>query len=552
MKWVSFISLILVSLGLGYFLHENQSNRAKSGGERGQKFSATRSQRSGLTEQRRREVDILTQAAFTEGGEEEWLRWLAFLENAKVEDLPRFVEGVGNDPVALGLIAKRWASLNAKDGFRYLLKQTDSRKYNRSDSAMRILAKAFLASWSQQDLEIVLEELDVKTTNPMVGFLQANLVATLLKTDVEKGLRYECRWKTGYYYGELSPKVKEWVEQNPRYAAELLFDEPTHGFLMEVAQVWGEGQPRQALEFAFSKGGDRGFQFAEAVFAAWAQKDFEGASQWYAQLEPGKAESLTPILVRNWASKDPFAALEWSQNNLSGAVGQRAVKEVVLASLKVAGSSPGELLPLIQSPIALDEVVIALADKIFMGGYGGDKVEALKWFSDLEPSSALDQVFFYFTSEWARLDVEGFREYIATPRAQSVSTNSYKSAMASYASVKPYEAMELLKEIPERHLATSTQEAFKMWYNMKPEQAVAWAGSLEADDPRRPFLAEGFTWFLHEPYEEAIRKFKAKPPVIQDLLKEMMVRKNEEGFRYLKPGGGHANLERILNEVGED
>ena len=322
MKRLRLILVVLIAIVIGFVSHAVQHSSRGAQEQLESDHSSSKSQRRALSAHRSREIQSLTKGVFTEGGQEEWFRWLAYLENASVADLPQFVSLVGNNQAALNLIAERWVTLDPQDCFRYLLSQRGEGGFRRQDSPATVFTELFFAKWIQLDLEAVAVALDSSEALAGLDDLRVLLVQEIFKTDLSRALALGSRWDTFYrgrWSGDAMPTLLQELAQNdPRAALEAVFELPSDNFLAELADLWGESDPKAALDFAFGKGGDRGYRMAERAFAKWSQDDFSAASQWFSELPEQEANFLTPTLVESWSKSDPAAALEWSQQSLSG------------------------------------------------------------------------------------------------------------------------------------------------------------------------------------------------------------------------------------------
>ena len=549
MKLIHFILLALISLAIGVVLHAifNPSGRPQQGGRSSLPSGVSSRERSASL--RADEIQRLTQSVAFNGGQEKWFRWIATLENASLADLPQFAQSVGNNKIALGLIAERWVSLDPEDAFRYLLSRRAEGDFKKSDSPEFLLAQLIFTKWTARDSEAVLVALDSPESLPGLDRLRRLFVDDLLKSETARALRIGVRRKVLDGTGGMSSEMKAWVKQDPRAAAQLLFELPSHKFLPTLAEVWADRDPAKALAFGLAQKSDQGLAFAKVAFARWAQDDFAAASRLHAQLPEADAQGLTPTLIQSWGKRDPIAALEWSQESLTGRLRNDSIEKIVLAAISSESITPREILARIQSPQALHQATVALCHKLIGFHYSREDPklsEKLSWFDDVDDPKTFDQIFGDVSRVMADTDFERFRRFIVTPKALMVSEMIYLNALGSYAYTDGPGAMDLIRDLPEKYLERGSLRAFFVWRQNEPEKAMAWAGQLARNDPRRPHLFEAN---LSMPHEDVVAQVKALPPIYKEIVRDMMKSQSEDGGRHLRGDGTEIDFEKIREET---
>ena len=556
MKRLHFIIILLIAIAVGFASHAVKHSEEEAQEQVENKFSPSKSKRGASFARRSAEIQSLTKGVSLEGGQEEWFRWLAYLENASLADLPQFVALVGNNATALNLIAERWVALDPENCLRYLLAQRGQGDFSYYDSGGSVFAELFFAKWTLRDLEAVVVALDSPEALAGLDDLRKLLVQDLLKTDLPRGLALGSRWKTFDRYSGLPPLLRDWVEKDPRAAVDAVFELPSNSFLAPLAERWGARDPRAALDFAFQKGGDRGFQFAEVVFEKWSQDDFSAASQTLSKLPEQEATFLTPTLIESWSKSDPTAALDWSQQSLTGRLRNDSIERVVLASAFSKLASPKDLLASIESPQAYYQAVVGLSHKLWGKSYNEEDPkykEAITWFDDVEEPRTLDKIFSEFTSFLASYDFDRFDEFIRSPRAHTVTSQNFGNGMGQYAWYgSPVEAMAIIATAPSHFIPEASDRVFSSWYEKDPEAASAWAGDLAVDDPRRPYLVRNMNSFLFDSHEKAVKELNSMPPAVKALLRESIAAKLKAGRKYHRRTGGLAEIEKLLQDTASD
>ncbi|MGJ8726094.1 MAG: hypothetical protein ACSHYB_16175 [Roseibacillus sp.] len=538
MKRLHLILVVLIAIVIGFVSHAVQHSSRGAQEQLESDHSSSKSQRRALSAQRSREIQSLTKGVLVDGGQEEWFRWLAYLENASLSDLPQFVSLVENNQTALNLIAERWVTLDPMDCFRYLLSQRGEVGFRLYDSPAFVFSKLFFAKWIQRDLEAVAVALDSSEALAGLDDLRVILVRELFKIDLSRALALGTRWDTfdrGRWGGDAMPTLlQEWAQSDPRAALEAVFELPSDNFLAALADLWGESDPRAALDFSFGKGGDRGYRMAERAFAKWSQDDFSAASQWFSELPEPEANFLTPTLVEAWSKSDPTAALEWSQQSLTGRLRNDSIERIVIAAAFSKGPTPKDLLASIESPDAYQQAVVGLSRKL-RGMNEKQQAEAISWFDDVEDAPTLNKLLYgSFANFLVGHDFERFQKLVSSPKAQTVSAGTFSYAMGLYVgNGEPEEAMNLILESKSSFIPQATGRAFAHWYRKDGEAAAAWAESLHQDDPRRSHLVQEMGNFQNESYEQVVRKLNAMPPIMRELFREAIVEKQNDEKTYM-------------------
>jgi len=183
MKIFGFFVVFVIVFTCGYRFQEarrGERTREEDSSDR-QMSSQARSRVE--SQQRVAEVRELSKKTFQQGGAEQWLRWLGRLERAKIDEMPSFYEGAGENRAALDLVAAKWASLNPQHGFQFLLEniESDSYRYGQSGASERDFVGLFFEHWMERDFEGALAALDHDGPSTMVKDLQRKMMRELFQ-----------------------------------------------------------------------------------------------------------------------------------------------------------------------------------------------------------------------------------------------------------------------------------------------------------------------------------------------------------------------------------
>ena len=97
---------VLLALLVGFLFQGIRSNQRRNKSEEDE--SKVSRKTISPTARRGLEIRSLTKQARREGGTEEWVRWLGYLEKAKPGDMAMFLENVPANSAVLDLLAERW------------------------------------------------------------------------------------------------------------------------------------------------------------------------------------------------------------------------------------------------------------------------------------------------------------------------------------------------------------------------------------------------------------------------------------------------------------
>ena len=91
MKRLHLIGVFLIAIAIGFVTHAVRHSEGEATAPVSSGTSPSKSRKGPSFAHRAAAIQSLTRGVTIEGGEEEWFRWLASLENASLADLPQFV-----------------------------------------------------------------------------------------------------------------------------------------------------------------------------------------------------------------------------------------------------------------------------------------------------------------------------------------------------------------------------------------------------------------------------------------------------------------------------
>ena len=567
-----YLTLGLLALAIGFFVN-------RKGGEgvarkANPQFADTKSKSARLVERRSAEIQILNQARRLEGGEQNWLRWVAELENASREDLPRFLQNMpqGSDE-AMDLLVERWFELGPEEALDYFSKRFELGEMevgfrDRETQFMR----SFFQLWTKRDVEGAVAAVNGLEAFPYLKEVHLGLAKKLAQKDPERGLRYAMKNgvnRSGWIFFVRGKKLQGLITKNPVQAADLIFewgDSPGGHAEKELVKTWGKMNPKAAISYGLKRGNPVRSQFADGVFLSWAKRDYAEASDWVAgEASDEEAELFTAPLVEVWGREEPVAALHWAQEQLSGSVLNESVRRMVLGAIDSEEVNAGAMLKLIEDDGTRQEAAVALADHLWGSGSNPKADEEthlkrLRWFEGIEDAETMNRVVGSLSRGGVEFGAEWLTEFVQGPQMQLLDQRRSANLIGRFAFEGDFEkGLEMTQFVAEKHRGACAAEIFSDWAGRDSEKATAWLEELSPSDARLPFLGKGvaegfFSRFQGgEAKEELIREVaKNYSPQMLALVKGEIV-KMQRGFYegVSDDEETRAALERVLRVISE-
>ena len=563
MKRKLLYALVLVfALSIGYLLSWLQKD---SGGEVTANVTATKSQTNQRSRRRTEVVEGLTQLQRNEGGEQAWLRWVAELENAEQEDLPRFLDSLPErGGVALDLLAERWLELGPEKAWQYFVGRFQRGEVESGISGREMsLVRVLIRRWADIDLDGVVAAIEQVDQFPYLEDVHRDLAPRLARVDPERGLRYALRVgmnRSGYYFFLNGKPLQRLIDKDPRVAAELIFEwdeQWTQKARRQLIKRWGQNNPEDAIQLGLERGDAIGKTFADEAFVAWAQQDYEEASAWVAEEASEEEASLfIAPLVDVWAKEEPVAALQWAQEQLAGSELQTTVTRLVLGAVEREDVDAGELLRQVQSPESHSEAALALAEKLWGSGSptldGKTELERLAWFDHVTDRDTLNQVIYSLSQAESEEGQQWLSEFVRSEKMAMLDEHRAESLIVQLQDEKDFgKSFELLEFVDEACRDRCTANLFDRWFASEPEAAAQWLEEEPVTPVQHSMIAgtitDRFFSSLDEGDLEGIRQQKEKfPESAMQLVREGLLQ-NAEMARL--EGYPEAEIEQHIGKV---
>jgi hypothetical protein len=441
-----------------------------------------------------------------------WLYWLEALEKAAPSDFPRLARLAQGNPSAVRLVATRWAEVAPRHMFNTLVAASKETK----SQPLWELTHPLFDIWPRNDPEAAIAALNEPGDFGMRGSWRMDVATTILRTDVEQGLRLMANWHIENYDPGMGA-IAKWAAADPRHAAEFTLQNSL-GYVAQraadtIGQEWAKSDPAGAMAFATANPGGLGTVLGAAALKQWAEGNLTDAAQWLADADAQTRNRLSPAFVEAWAQKDAGSALSWCDENLSGSSLVQAVggvlkgaadKDVARAAALVTGMDP--------SP-ARAEAAFAVARKWFPEMSSGEaaKPEAIAWLGGLDADS-IRRVFEEGVVQWgwACSDPKSMAAFLATASAGEIPASAYSILVRQMVRQSPLDTLDWASHLPADCALSAGSDAFAEWCNSQPEAATRWLDALAPTDNRRqPYFQSAIQTMAYHP--QATEQFAAMP-----------------------------------------
>ena len=533
-----YLLVALLFFAIGFSVHSARKKRShESQAQTLSKLSA-KSQDRVIESYRDREILTLTQEIKEAGGVEEWLRWLAVLENASAQDLPRFLDNLPDNSAALDVLLDRWIEVGPEHCFAYLLGKFQDGDFGAAYlDKDRSLSTQLFRKWADKDLDGAIAALDEVEEFPYLSSLQWELAERLTKVDYLRAILYA---QENHLFTSESGRMtfgggrlKKWIRKDPAGAASLLMSIESRREsldrigLKELSQEWSKVDPRGAMQFALSKENEIGRPLVEDMFSRWSKRDFAAASDWLAEETSDElAEYLTPSLIETWSQSDPEGALQWTQDSLEGSLLENSLSRILIESAFAKDSNPSEILAQIQNPEARRAAAVALAKALWGAGKEQDPrrgllkntmEERVAWFDEVTEPSTFNKIARDLIGEGIDGDIGFLKEMAQSSRASILSENNANNLLDYVARKEPEEALELVENFRPSYQSYLKSSLLIQWMRQDAEAVEQWVQGEGGVAELHPQLARFFVQRLRRSDQEfAIRQLKG----VSDFLRE--------------------------------
>jgi len=550
MKQPILLSLVLavIGLGIGYSLRSATHSGEKTGNAEG--FADTESASSSGSRRETAHTSAVRRGLAQSQGREHWLEWIAGVENASLDDLPRLARMVDGNEGILQIIDFRWVELDPDHFYQTLLKESKFLTDRDGESTFPYdeLAEFLFREWPKKHLEAAIAALSGHRKLLNQHTLRHQLANFALESDPRRGLALSKQWRI-QFHGTNSEGFMKWARNDPRAAIEAIFSEDIGGTgtgnaIASVAKVWAEDDPETALVYSESLNGPLGSKLRDEMFDVWTKMDLKAASEWLSAQEDLKLQdALRPTVIKQWAKDDPQAALEWTKENLEGRYRADAVAELVRGVVTSDKKLAGDLVMQLEPGPGRDRAAKIVAVEWFTRSLNNSakshtNPEAIAWLKDLDDPKAQMAALGEISSRWAKDDPEGIKRFLETAEGTLGSARVIASIARRVFYNDREGTMNWAEGLGPDRSPQVSRAVFSSWVNNQPEMATDWFKELPRDDPRHaPILDEYFSVVNHLPEATAIERLRALPPEDRAQLREAGLPKAKVK-RLLQAAGG--------------
>lgn len=451
-----------------------------------------------------RAVDELGAELARHTGAMRWLYLLGAADKATAADMPRLLCAIGNDQIALRMLAVRWAELDPRHMFDTLC--ADAAKHAAGGSGVDLSAdyqirQILFEERAKRDKEAAIAALQDRRALPGVESLRFTLTNTVMKADPARGLKLMTEWSITGFIPDMTG-IASWAQRDPRGAADaVMASSMGHAgddAMKRIGKAWAASDPAAALAFATGKRGLMANHLAQSVVTEWAQRDLDAAIAHVGAQDDSLTKTRLGIpLVEAWAKTDPQSALQWANDNLKGEARAAAAASIVKSMATKDIDSAAHFIAGLESGGVKNRAVNQLVETWLSKENKPNATAALTWMASLPDADArrhaMDQ------SAW-RLFYAAPEETVAFlngPQGASASQQLFDFAAQHLAKKNPDSAMQWAAGLPADRRSATQQSVLGEWVSSRPDAALAWVRQLPAGEGRMQSITvttAGLAW----------------------------------------------------------
>lgn len=417
-----------------------------------------------------------------------WLYWLEAIEKAQLTDFPRLAQLAHSNPIALQLLAARWIDLNPRHLYDTLVAQNTPTERQPWAS----LGNTLFNEWIKRDAPAAIKALSETASAGGIRMRdwRWQVAGKLIETDPEVGVKLFHQWNIENF-GPRTKGIATWAAKDPRHAAEVALEHPsghaTQLIMEEIGKQWAKIDPTEAMEFSTTRRDQFSPILAATALKTWAEQDLNGAAQWLVSTDATTRNRLSPPFVEAWGNKDPEAALDWCEANLTGSTLASSIGGLVRGAAQNDVRAAAELVNSLAPSAARAEGAVAVALK-WMPEYGSRNAinpEFKSWLAQLDPTSLQRVLEDQVQWRWCENNPRDFADFLAGLDPKAVPDRTYAHVGRTLASREPEWTIEWANSLPTSAGLNAGTEAFSTWYESQPANATRWLDALPPADPRR-------------------------------------------------------------------
>ena len=249
-------------------------------------------------------------------------------------------------------VLNEWAKRHPKEMF-----ETIQRMFPSEDDPRRDWAKLAVVQWMKQDPREAIQFLDTISRSKGRGGYDSHLTAIGAAKETgnyDLAFDLEAKWPNTVWVGELPGEFEKWYERNTATALEKISkigNSRLRGTYIErIGKMAVGGTEKQIVATASSFSSSDRLAFIKGVVGEMAKQSPEEAVRFLSEnfTDANSLKAAEPAILQ-WATKDPAAAIGWSEEHLRGearAVAvSGAIRQVILVNKKLASDLVLQMTP---------------------------------------------------------------------------------------------------------------------------------------------------------------------------------------------------------------
>ena len=485
-------SLAILGLVLGYAINdaldsELRESNLGSREAKSWKRSESHGLRGGTVSRSQAKRELLNPSSI-----EQWLNLYTKIEEFSLDELyPLVVSAEGNNSLRLAIV-QYWLEQDSQHFFETLLGKSKDPTEEGARTLDKGLSRLLFDYWREHDLDAAIAALSRPEGLPGRQSERSSLLQFLMVSDPKRSLELSAKWgeENSYLRGN---STKKWAQKNPRLAAETVLEnaigEGAQSQIKEVAKVWAQSDPEEALQFMGSRTGRLSQVAQETILAEWARQDYEAASGWLGAQDDYSLQSrLTPQLVGVWAEEDPAEAWRWSQENLDEGLLAKVAPVWARAAASKDVAMAAEMVQSMEHSAARTQAGVVVAKAWFpRSDPSSIKVtpEAIAWLEGFDDLQIQGDIVSEISWGWSRQHRESLLSFLSRPSSVKVSNRVYERVSDDWAQEAPESVLQWAGGLPEERAELVTNRTFATWLKGQPGSAKNWFRNLSATDKRR-------------------------------------------------------------------
>ncbi len=416
------------------------------------------------------------QALKHHNGTHRWL-WLASqAEAASSSEIPRLIRLAEGDWELLKMLGARWSELDPQHMFEYLIEDQETLG---SIPRASDLVFQLLRGLDETEFQSMVSMLSNEAAIGDFRSYRWAGVNTIMKRDPELGLRLMNEWGIRSFIPSME-SVVEWADgdtlEATRLIGAMMNPDARRSAMKEVAKVWVDRDPEEALNFAKTLGGVPQGELVEEVSKIWAKRDLDAAVAFASAMvdDATLLAHMSAPLVAEWAKIEPEDALLWSQEHLPAPARAQAIGRIVGYVVDEDLQAGIALVDGLRPGGAKNQAVVRILEKwvtqasIDVGAIG-------EWLSGLDDQAMLRRAMEKAQWSWLQEQPEAARAFVQSDHGYMAPDGMLRGLADQEVRVDPASALTWARSLKGEQAERAQALVIEQWYRAHPDAAVQWA-----------------------------------------------------------------------------